>query len=54
MPSCEIVDLAVNFRISDHWVVRAAVANLLGNEHYEHFGGALLGRRILASATFSW
>ena len=30
------------------------VANLLDNEHYEFFGGDLLGRRTMVSLTYGW
>lgn len=32
----------------------ADVANLLDNDHYEAFGGDLLGRRALGHLTYSW
>ena len=31
-----------------------AFHNLLDNDHYEAFGGNLLGRRALVSLTYSW
>ena len=37
-----------------HITAGADVANLLDNDHYEAFGGDLLGRRALGHVTYSW
>lgn len=48
-----VADVGVGRRLSDAWSVGLDVANLLDNDHYEVFGGDLLGRRALVSLTFS-
>ena len=48
------VDLYGNYRINEHWLVGLNIANLMDNEHWESFGGDLLGRRALAHVTYSW
>jgi iron complex outermembrane receptor protein len=48
------VDLHGNFVLNDHWKVGVNVANLFDNEHWEAFGGDLIGRRALVHTTFAW
>ena len=48
------VDLNGNYRIGDHWTVGATVANVTDNEHWEAWGGDLIGRRALAHVAFAW
>lgn len=48
------VDLTGNFRVTDRISLGLNAANLFDDEHWEAFGGDLLGRRALASVTFSW
>lgn len=48
------VDLNGNYVINDHFQVGVTVANLFDNEHYEAFGGDLLGRRALGNVLISW
>ena len=48
------VDLAGNYSLNERWKVGINVANLLDDEHWEAFGGSLLGRRALAHVTYSW
>ncbi len=47
-------DLVVNHRLNESWGVGANVANVLDEEHWEAFGGDLLGRRALGYLVFSW
>jgi outer membrane receptor protein involved in Fe transport len=54
VPSYSVLDLAANYRIDRKWSVGLSVANALDHEHYEIFGGDLLGRRALVSATLNW
>ena len=54
VPAYSVVDLAANYRIDTRWSVGLTVANALDDEHYEAFGGDLLGRRALVHATFGW
>lgn len=54
VPSYTVVDWYADYEISKRWRLGLNVANLLDEEHYEMFGGDLLGRRALGSVTFSW
>src|SRR5688572_26501935 len=42
-----VLDLNGSYRLISHITAGADVANLLDNDHYEAFGGDLLGRRAL-------
>jgi len=48
------VDVGGNLHFGDHWTVGMTVANVTENEHWEAFGGDLLGRRALGQITFAW
>ncbi len=48
------VDLVGNYVVNDAIKLGLNVANLFDDEHWESFGGDLLGRRALGSVTFSW
>lgn len=50
----DTVDVVANFRINDFVELGLNVANALDEEHWESFGGDLLGRRALGSITFRW
>jgi iron complex outermembrane receptor protein len=54
VPDYGTADLVANVQISDHFALGINVANVLDDEHWESFGGDLLGRRALGSVTFSW
>jgi outer membrane receptor protein involved in Fe transport len=54
VPSYGVLDLNGSYRLTSHITVGADVANLLDNDHYEAFGGDLLGRRALGHLTYSW
>ena len=54
VPSYGITDLNGSYRLSKYITTGADVANLLDNDHYEAFGGDLLGRRALVHVTYSW
>jgi outer membrane receptor protein involved in Fe transport len=54
VPSYSVVDLAANYKIDTRWSVGLSVANALDHQHYETFGGDLLGRRALVHATLNW
>ena len=47
-------DLNANYHFGDGWTFGVNVANLLDDEHWESFGGDLLGRRALASIAYEW
>ena len=49
-----LVDLTANYRATDSITLGVNVSNLLDEEHWESFGGDLLGRRALGSIQFTW
>ncbi len=53
MPSYELVDLTVGRQLG-RVRVGVDVSNLLDEEHYESFGGELIGRRALVHLDFTW
>lgn len=54
VPSYQVVDWYAGYKVSERWSVGLNVANLLDEEHYEIFGGDLLGRRALGTVTLSF
>jgi outer membrane receptor protein involved in Fe transport len=54
VPNYGVLDLNGSYRLTEHITAGADVANLLANNHYEAFGGDLLGRRALGHLTYSW
>ena len=48
------VDLNANYELNDRVSFGLNVANLFDDEHYESFGGDILGRRALGNVAFSW
>jgi outer membrane receptor protein involved in Fe transport len=49
-----VLHLNGSYRLTSHITAGADVANRLDNDHYEAFGGDLLGRRALGRVTYSW
>jgi outer membrane receptor protein involved in Fe transport len=54
VPSYDLVDVGVLFKINDNWQVGVDVSNLLDDEHWESFGGDLVSRRALGWVSFGW
>jgi len=54
VPRYAVLDLNGSYRLTTHITAGADVANLLDDDHYEAFGGDLLGRRALGDLTYSW
>ena len=54
VPSYGVLDLNASYKLTKRITAGTDVANLLDNEHYEAFGGDLLGRRALGHLTYSW
>ena len=54
VPSFETVDLFANVRVASHVSLGINVANALDEEHYQKFGGDILGRRALATLVVDW
>ncbi|HEX7153976.1 MAG TPA: TonB-dependent receptor [Thermoanaerobaculia bacterium] len=49
-----VVNLGGNFRLTDNVAIGAEISNLLDEEHWEAFGGDILGRRALGFVTLKW
>ncbi len=47
-------DLTGNYRINDNWSLGFNVANMFDNEHWEAFGGDIVGRRALGHIALNW
>ena len=47
-------DLAADYGISEAVGVGLVITNIFDDEHYQSFGGDLLGRRALGTITFNW
>ncbi len=54
IPSYEVFNLTANYRLSEAWALGVNISNMFDDEHYEAFGGDLLGRRALGTVKFSW
>jgi len=54
VPQYDVVNLAASYRINELFGVGADVSNVLDNEHWEAFGGDILGRRALGFVTVNW
>jgi iron complex outermembrane receptor protein len=54
VPSYELLDLIANWRVTDAINLGLNVSNLTDEEHWQAFGGDVLGRRALGSVQFSW
>lgn len=54
VPEYDVVGLNANYYINDNWSVGLNVSNALDEEHFEAFGGDILGRRALGHVAFKW
>jgi len=54
VPSYELIDLVGNYRVTDSIGLGLNVSNLTDEEHWQAFGGDVLGRRALGSIKFEW
>jgi outer membrane receptor for ferrienterochelin and colicins len=54
VPQYDVVNLAANYHVTNNIGFGVDVSNLLGNQHYESFGGDILDRRALGVFTVSW
>ncbi len=54
VPSYTVTDLSFNYRLNEAWGFGLQALNLFDDVHYEIFGGDLLRRRALLSATYTW
>ena len=53
VPSYQVVDLTAN-QVLGRFRVGVDVSNLFDEEHYEFFGGDLIGRRMLVHLGYAW
>lgn len=51
IPAYALVNLSASYRFSERIGFNLAVSNLLDREHYEIFGGSLIGRRAIITTT---
>lgn len=49
-----IVNLSGGYQVNDHLSLNMNISNLLDRKHYEIFGGSVLGRRGVLTATYSF
>jgi iron complex outermembrane receptor protein len=54
VPSYTLVDLFGGYRLNARIRLNTIVTNLLDNEHYEIFGGSIIGRRIIGSISIEF
>lgn len=54
VPSYGVLDFNGSYKLTRHVTAGADLANLLDDDHYQAFGGDLLGRRALGHLTYSW
>ncbi len=54
IPSYDLLALTAQVRASERLDVELSVANVLDEEHYQIFGGDLIGRRVLGSLVLRW
>lgn len=48
------VDATGNYHFNDNWTLGVTIANLTDNQHWESWGGDVIGRRALGQITFAW
>ncbi len=54
VPAYSVVELHANFDLTDRWRIGLSVRNALNDEHFEAFGGDILGRRAMADLSVTW
>ena len=54
VPGYAVVDMQGSVKLTSRLRAGVDVSNVLDNDHYEMFGGDLLGRRALANLTIDW
>ncbi len=54
VPSYDTVDVAADFDLGQHLGLGLQVANALDEDHFQVFGGDLLGRRAIANLRIEW
>jgi outer membrane receptor for ferrienterochelin and colicins len=54
VPQYDVVNVAGNYRFNEMFGVGVDISNVFDDEHYEAFGGDILGRRALGSVSINW
>ncbi|HVE70950.1 MAG TPA: TonB-dependent receptor [Thermoanaerobaculia bacterium] len=54
VPQFDVVNVAANYRLSNMLGFGVDISNALDNEHWESFGGDLMGRRALGFVSVNW
>jgi iron complex outermembrane receptor protein len=54
VPTYNVSDLSASYTVNRRWQLGLSVYNVFDSDHYEMFGGDVLGRRILTSLAFNW
>jgi outer membrane receptor protein involved in Fe transport len=54
VPAYSVLDVNGTYTLTPRYGIGVDIANLLDNDHYELFGGDLLGRRALVHVTVNW
>ena len=54
MDSYSVVDVGGNYQINEKISVGVNVSNAFDDEHYESFGGDIIGRRALGTVRFTF
>jgi outer membrane receptor protein involved in Fe transport len=51
VPASELVNVGAGYRINNYVRIHATATNLLDQQHFQLFGGSVIGRRILGGVT---
>ena len=54
VPQFDVLNLAANYRLTNTLGFGVDISNALDNEHWESFGGDLMGRRALGFVSVNW
>ncbi len=54
VPSYEVVNLSGDYQVSEQVTLGLNISNLFDDDHYESFGGDLVGRRGIGYVRFNW
>lgn len=54
VPASQTLDATASYRINDRLRINGVATNLLDHQHFEQYGGSLIGRRLLVGATLTY
>jgi outer membrane receptor for ferrienterochelin and colicins len=54
VPEYDVINVAANLKLTDMLGFGVDISNVLDDEHYEAFGGDILGRRALGFVSLNW